>query len=58
MTSRYAHVSAFKAEVGPRVRRGQLIAQVGNTGRSTGPHLHYEVHIAGVPTNPRNYLTD
>jgi murein DD-endopeptidase MepM/ murein hydrolase activator NlpD len=52
----YAHNSAFTARVGDLVRRGQQIAKAGNTGRSTGAHLHFEVHENGVPVNPRPFL--
>lgn len=52
----YAHNSRVFAKVGQRVKRGEKISEVGNTGRSTGPHLHYEVHLHGVPINPRKYL--
>ena len=52
----YGHNSRYHVKVGQRVRRGDLIASVGNTGRSTGPHVHYEVRLNGVPVNPRKYL--
>jgi len=48
----YAHLSKFKVKVGQRVKRGEVIGFVGNTGKSTSPHLHYEVHKNGQPLNP------
>ncbi|SDL49058.1 Murein DD-endopeptidase MepM and murein hydrolase activator NlpD, contain LysM domain [Geoalkalibacter ferrihydriticus] len=52
----YAHNSRNLVKVGERVRRGQKIAEVGSTGSSTGPHVHYEVRLNNVPLNPRNFL--
>jgi murein DD-endopeptidase MepM/ murein hydrolase activator NlpD len=56
LTTRYAHVSRSLVQPGDIVRRAQVIAQVGNTGRSTGPHLHFEVLVAGAPHNPARFL--
>ncbi len=54
--TRYGHLHAFDVEVGDRVRKGDYIAEVGNTGRSTGSHLHYEVRLNDVAVNPANYF--
>lgn len=51
----YAHLRDFRTKVGKRVVRGEVIGGVGNTGKSTGPHLHYEVHVKGQVVNPVNY---
>lgn len=52
----YAHASELLVEEGTKVQRGDPIATVGTSGASTGPHLHYEVHVDGVPTDPVQYL--
>lgn len=58
MQTRYAHLSQISVPDGSRVTKGQLIGYVGSTGRSTGPHLHYEVRIAGAPVNPLPYMAE
>lgn len=55
-TTVYGHLSLAKVVRGQPVKRGQLIGTVGNTGYTTGPHLHYEVHFQGQPRNPLNYI--
>ncbi len=56
--TRYGHMSRLAAYAGQNVHKGDLIGYVGSTGRSTGPHLHYEVRIAGNAVNPIPYLQD
>lgn len=56
IVTRYAHLKEFLVKKGARVHRGDQIALVGNSGRTTAPHLHYEVHVDGLPSNPQNYI--
>ena len=56
--TRFGHNSKHLVKVGDKVFRGQVIALVGNTGRSTGPHLHYEVIFNGIPVNPKSYILE
>jgi murein DD-endopeptidase MepM/ murein hydrolase activator NlpD len=56
ITTRYGHLSKIEVVAGQQLARGELLGRVGSTGRSTGPHLHYEVRINEEPVNPRAYL--
>ncbi|MGI8812587.1 MAG: M23 family metallopeptidase [Pyrinomonadaceae bacterium] len=56
LISRYGHLSKIEVEVGDPIQRGQLMGFVGSTGRSTGPHLHYELRYDDKPINPRRFL--
>jgi murein DD-endopeptidase MepM/ murein hydrolase activator NlpD len=56
LSTRYGHLSEINVNVGQSVERGVMVGKVGSTGRSTGPHLHYEVRINNQPVNPREYL--
>jgi murein DD-endopeptidase MepM/ murein hydrolase activator NlpD len=56
MNSRYFHLNKVFVRAGQKVKRGDKIAEVGTTGKSTGPHLHYEVRVNGIPANPARYI--
>lgn len=54
--TRYGHLHKILVKIGQKVKRGDKVAEVGRSGRTTGPHLHYEVRIDGIPVNPRKYI--
>ncbi|MDA8139669.1 MAG: M23 family metallopeptidase [Desulfobacteraceae bacterium] len=56
LVTRYGHIEKALKKSGERVKRGEVIALMGNSGRSTGPHVHYEVRLHGVPVNPEKYI--
>ena len=56
LVSLYAHNSSLVVKVGDQVKKGQVVAKIGSTGRSTGPHLHFEIRVNGTAQNPLNYL--
>jgi murein DD-endopeptidase MepM/ murein hydrolase activator NlpD len=58
VTTIYGHLSSIAIVPGEHVTRGQVIGYVGQTGRATGPHLHYEVRVHNVPVNPHKYLRE
>ena len=56
ISTRYGHLDRFSVEAGQRVKKGDIIGYVGSTGRSTGPHLHYEVLLRSQPLNPLRFF--
>jgi murein DD-endopeptidase MepM/ murein hydrolase activator NlpD len=58
LSTHYGHLSKVHAVVGEEIRRGRSVGEVGNTGRSTGPHLHYEIRLNGVPQDPERFILE
>jgi murein DD-endopeptidase MepM/ murein hydrolase activator NlpD len=58
VVSRYGHLEGFNVQPGQKVRRGDVVGFVGSTGRSTGPHLHYEVWVREQAQNPIHFILD
>jgi murein DD-endopeptidase MepM/ murein hydrolase activator NlpD len=56
MITRYAHLNKVLVRIGQKVKRGEKIAEIGMSGKATGPHLHYEVRLDGIPVNPMRYV--
>jgi murein DD-endopeptidase MepM/ murein hydrolase activator NlpD len=56
MVTRFGHLDQILVKRGDAVKRGDTVALMGNTGRSTGPHVHYEIHLNGIPVNPEKYI--
>ncbi len=56
VSSRYAHLSTVLVKVGEQIKAGDVVAKSGNTGRSTGPHLHYEIRLNGQAVDPMRFL--
>ena len=57
LSTRYGHLSQIDVNVGDKIRIGQVVGRLGSTGRSTGPHVHYETRIDGEPVDPQKFLT-
>ncbi len=58
LVSSYGHLAKINVKRGEKVKRGEVVAQMGSTGRSTGPHVHYAIKLNGVPVNPERYIID
>jgi murein DD-endopeptidase MepM/ murein hydrolase activator NlpD len=56
LSTRYGHMSRINVKVGEQIHIGQVVGEVGSTGRSTGPHLHYETRIDGEAVDPQRFL--
>lgn len=56
--TKYGHMQRYSVQNGQWVKRGEIIGYIGMTGRTTGPHLHYEVRLNGVPVNPMRYILE